>query len=210
MKYIDRDQDLRTILACSKTFNEVFKDSAYKQSLLYTTNEMTYEKRKCIWQHFLGTNETIMDYTALWDKINQNTEFIKQVDEVISLDVQRSYTNLKNVDQDGLKNILRTYAFYNSEVTYCQGMNFLAGFLFLSFKDEEMTFKAFAGLIERFNMTELFKEDLPLLKQYFYKLDRLVSMMLPDLHSHFKNENVQASLYSSSWFITLMANGLQF
>ena len=43
--------------------------------------------------------------------------------------------------------------------------------LFLFFKDEEKTFKAFAGLVERFDMTELFKQDMPLLKQFFYKLD---------------------------------------
>lgn len=43
-------------------------------------------------------------------------------------------------------------------------MNFLAGFLYLYFRDEEMTFKAFKGLIERFEMTDLFKQDLPLLK----------------------------------------------
>ena len=89
-------------------------------------------------------------------------------------------------------------------------MNFLAGFLYLFFKDEEKTFKALTGLITKFDMNQLFKQDFPLLKQYFYKLDRLVSMKLPDLHTHFKNENIQASLYSSSWFITLMANALQY
>ena len=75
------------------------------------------------------------------------------------------------MNQEALRSILRTYAFYNSEIQYCQGMNFLAGFLFLFFKDEEKTFKAFAGLVERFDMTELFKQDMPLLKQFFYKLD---------------------------------------
>ena len=107
-----------------------------------------------------------------------------------------------------MRNILRTYAFYNSEVSYCQGMNFLAGFLYLFFKDEDITFKALIGLIENFKMTDLFKQDLPLLKQFFYKLDRLVSMCLPQLHTHFKNENITASLYSSGWFITLMANSI--
>ena len=144
------------------------------------------------------------------DKINDNTEFIKTVDEVISMDVHRSYTNVKALDQTALKNILRTYAFYNSEIEYYQGMNFLAGFLLMFFKDEELAFKAFSGLIDKFGMHELFRDELPLLKMFFYKLDRLVSMYLPDLYSHFKDEWVQSSLYSASWFITLLANAIQF
>jgi hypothetical protein len=43
-------------------------------------------------------------------------------------------------------------------------MNFLAGFLFMFFKDENKTFKALVGLVENFKMTDLFKQDLPLLK----------------------------------------------
>lgn len=126
------------------------------------------------------------------------------------MDVNRSYTNIKDLDQTALKNILRTYAYYNDEVKYWQGMNFLAGFLLMFFKDEAITFKAFSGLINKFGMNELFKEELPLLKMFFYKLDRLVSMYLPDLYSHFRDEWVQSSLYSASWFITLFANTLQF
>ncbi len=60
----------------------------------------------------------MIDYEALRDKINENTELIKSVDEVISMDVNRSYTNIKKLNQGALKNILRTYAFYNSEIKY--------------------------------------------------------------------------------------------
>jgi len=42
-------------------------------------------------------------------------------------------------------------------VSYCQGMNFLAGFLYLFFKDEDVTFKALIGLVDNFEMTDLFK-----------------------------------------------------
>jgi hypothetical protein len=124
----------------------------------------------------------------LRNKINNNVELIESVSEVISMDVNRSYTNIKSMNQAQLKNILRTYAFFNSEIKYCQGMNFLAGFLLMFYKDEELTFKAFSGFIANFGMDELFREGLPLLKLYFYKLDRLISMYLPDLYTHLKDE----------------------
>jgi len=31
---------------------------------------------------------------------------------------------------------------------------------------------------------------------------------LPDLHAHFKDETISASLFSSAWFITLFSNSL--
>lgn len=189
----------------------MFKEEIYKQCLISTEQgKISYSKRYAIWSYFLGVKENVVEYEALRDKINENTEYIKSVDEVISMDVNRSYTNIKNLNQKALKNILRTYAFYNSEIKYCQGMNFLAGFLLMFYKDEKVAFKAFSGLINKFGMTELFTDDMPLLKLFFYKLDRLISMYMPDLYSHFKDECVQASLYSASWFITLFANTIQF
>jgi hypothetical protein len=64
------------------------------------------------------------------------------VEDVINMDVQRSFTRMKIVDPTMLTNVLKTYAFFNPEIEYCQGMNFVAGFLFLVFRNEEQTFKA--------------------------------------------------------------------
>jgi len=187
--YLGDDTTCINVIKMSRLFHEVFKDEIYKQCLIHTEQgKICHNKRLSIWSYFLNIKENVIEYGALRDKINENTEYIKSVDEVISMDVHRSYTNIKNLDQAALKNILRTYAFYNSEIKYCQGMNFLAGFLLMFFQDEELAFKAFSGLIQKFEMTELFKDDMPQLKLFFYKLDRLISMYLPDLYSHFKDE----------------------
>ena len=49
---------------------------------------------------------------------------------------------MPDVDLVMLEQLLKTYAFYNPEVEYCQGMNYIAGFLFQVFRSEELTFKA--------------------------------------------------------------------
>lgn len=67
----------------------------------------------------------------------QDGSVIANVEEVIIMDVQRSFTKLKVVDPVVLTNILKTYAYFNPEIEYCQGMNFVAGFLYLVFRDEE-------------------------------------------------------------------------
>ena len=211
LPYIGDDATWVNVLCTWKQFNEVFKEEIYKHWLIFTEKgAIKYSKRAAIWAFMLNIKDNIIDYEALREKINQNTEFIKSVDEVISMDVNRSYTNNKKLDQSILKNILRTYAFYNAEIKYWQGMNFLAGFLLMFYKDENLAFKAFIGLINKFDMVNLFKEELPMLKLFFYKLDRLISMFLPDLYSHLKDEWVQSSLFSASWFITLFSNTIQF
>lgn len=58
-------------------------------------------------------------------------------------------------------------------------------------------------------MAELFNPELPRLKLFFYQLDRLLSIHLPLLHTHFKDEMVNSSYYSSPWFITIFTNSLQ-
>ena len=47
-------------------------------------------------------------------------------------------------------------------------MNFVAGFLFLVFRDEEKSFKALSEIIQVNNMAELFNSELPKLKLFFY------------------------------------------
>ena len=69
-------------------------------------------------------------------------------------------------------------------------MNFIAGMLYLIFKDEEAAFKVLVRMIDKYNLANMFNDDLPLLKVYFYQLERLISMFLPELHAHFKDESV--------------------
>ena len=83
-------------------------------------------------------------------------------------------------------NVLRTYAFFNPEVEYCQGMNFIVGFIFALYHDEATVFKFLMTLIQRLRLSQLFQQDVPLLKMYFYQLNRLIAIFLPNIHHHFK------------------------
>ena len=40
-------------------------------------------------------------------------------------------------------------------------------------------------------------------------LDRLISIYLPDLHNHFRDESINSSYYSSSFFITVFSSHTQ-
>ena len=161
--------------------------------------------------------------------------------EAIDVDVRRSFNKMKYLTHGSLSNMLKSYALINPRLNYCQGMNFMAGFLFLTmmptqladeqhfavnqengseeqkaavkeYKDELtkqaewLAFNVMRETIARFNLEQLFNQELPMLKQMFYQLDRLISIYLPDLHNHFRDENINSSFYSSSFFITVFSS----
>ena len=101
----------------------------------------------------------------------------------------RSAHNMTGVDPVALTCLLKTYAHYNPEIAYCQGMNFIAGLLLMVFEGDEVSaFHSLRALVDNFQMAELFNVDLPKLKLYFYQLDRLSNIVLPTLHAHLREE----------------------
>ena len=65
------------------------------------------------------------------------------------------------------------------------------------------------GLIDKFRMTNLYFKELPKLKLFFYQLDRLIGILLPEVHDHFKEEMISSSHFASPWFMTLFTSVLQ-
>ena len=104
----------------------------------------------------------------------------------IEQDIQRSFRYTEGIEDQNLRKILYTYAVVNPELDYCQGMNFIAGFLYLFLEDEALSFAVMRQIINLFELSTLFNTELPMLKLNFYRLDRLISILLPDLHSHLK------------------------
>jgi predicted RNA-binding protein with PUA domain len=85
----------------------------YKQALLYSQPERLIGKRKSVWKCILKMNSNTRDYNAFKAKVKEDPSLIKNVEEVIVLDVQRSVHNMSGVDQTELTDILKTYAFFN-------------------------------------------------------------------------------------------------
>lgn len=105
--------------------------------------------------------------------------------------------------------MLKTFAFFNREIEYCQGMNYMAGFLLALVKDEETAFRILQQVASKYAMHELFNPDIPRLKLYFLQMDRMLAQVNQDLAAHFATENVSSSFFASAWFITLFTNSLK-
>jgi len=158
----------------------------YKQALLRSSQERLQRKRLTLWLKILKINpqQAEQEFHTYHAKALYNIP--KLVSDAIEVDVNRSFNNLKSITSLNLNNILKTYAIVNPELDYCQGMNFIAGFLYLLTSSESLAYAILKEVIDKFDMGNLFNSELPMLKLNFYQLDRLISIVLSDLHSHFK------------------------
>lgn len=208
IEYLFPCETVVLLYVCKKwTFQ--LKDFVYKKCLMDwdLPKEKIWALRNLTWMSLLKNNIREIDYQAFLQRVKANPEI--EMEEVISLDVSRSYQNSSEVPSESLKNVLLVYSFYNPEVGYCQGMNYIAGTILSQFQNEEKSLIFMVALIEKFQMTELFTMDLPKLKQFFYQLDRLIGMELPELHELFKQINIGSGHFCAPWFITLFASHLQ-
>ena len=117
------------------------------------------------------------------------------------------------IGQEALKNVLKAYACYNSNVGYCQGMNFIVGFLLIiSGLREEETFWMFVALAN-YKITSdplslpgidgFYIEYFPLLKVLIAIFDMQFHEKIPELKEHFDNTGFDPVLWLHKWFQTL-------
>jgi hypothetical protein len=200
-------EENKTLLTLNKSLNIYLQPRVYHYWLRCPWLN-TVDIRRKHWINQLESHFPPTDYPALLQKISQNYEIIGEISEIIDMDVNRSYQDRSDIHQS-LKNVLKTYAFYNPDVSYCQGMNFIAGTFLLLFRDEGLSFKCLIGLVKKFEMGKIFEVGVPKLRCMLYQLDQLIEIRLPNVHKVFKLEGVSSGYFSSPWFLTIFSSNLQ-
>jgi hypothetical protein len=102
---------------------------------------------------------------------------------------------------DLLRTLLRMYALHDSEVLYCQSMNFVAGTL-LMYMTPEVAFRTFAHLLGPLGFRRMYLPGLPLLMGCLDELQLQMDKQLPKLAAHLRRHGVHPSLFATQWFMT--------
>ena len=151
-------------------------------------------------------------YTDLYKKyLKDKCKFDRQ----IKLDVPRT---LRNYDyfkdkyiQDKLFNVLHVIACDNPTIGYLQGMNCIAGYFLMKYKDNEIeTFKTMSQLLknDKYGLKGLFVEGFPQLFLAIYQVEQLTKKHLPDVYKHLKKINLKTLTWLAPCILTLFTKNL--
>jgi len=150
------------------------------------------------------------DYERILSKVPEKT-----ASDRIDKDIDRTFPALEEFDaqkRSELLNLLRANANLFPEVGYCQGLNFVTGFLLLcAGRGPDSPREAFFLLVQlmmKYRMNLLFCETLPLLKLHTFQFNQLFLRIFPDVHAHFSDNLITPELYLTRWFLSLFTQPL--
>jgi hypothetical protein len=192
------------LLQVCKTWNTILSPHYYKKSLLLYKN---LKFRRLAWKSALFKKSQVK-FEDLKNQLCKNPQMIKDVAEVIRMDIFRSFNQNSAVDSKFIEEVLRVFAFYKPKVGYCQGMHYLASTLAHVLGDNEEVFWSLDELIRFHQMQQLYGQDMNQLKVFFFILDRVVTLHVPEVRQVLNAENIVSTNYCVTWFITLFASQL--
>ncbi|KAF7371116.1 hypothetical protein MSAN_00746700 [Mycena sanguinolenta] len=146
-------------------------------------------------------------YQELLDK---NTGRTTTSTEDIEKDLHRSLPEYAGYQSEegiaALRRVLQAYSFKNPELGYCQAMNILAAAI-LIYMSEEQAFWLLEVLCDRL-LPGYYAPSMhgTLLDQRVF--EALVQRCLPIIHDHFQEVDVQLSVASLPWFLSLYINSM--
>ncbi|TMW98525.1 uncharacterized protein [Solanum lycopersicum] len=142
---------------------------------------------------------------AVEDKVTPAT---KQIDH----DLPRTFPGHPWLDTSeghaALRRVLVAYSFRDSDVGYCQGLNYVAALLLLVLKTEEDAFWMLAVLLENVLVNDCYTNNLSgcHVEQRVFK--DLLTKKCPRLAAHLDSLEFDVSLVCTEWFLCLFSKSL--
>lgn len=138
-------------------------------------------------------------------------EVEQKVVDQIELDLARTFPANEKYERDAngiegndvLRRILYAYARHNRKTGYCQGMNYIAAFLWLVMEDEEKAFWTFTALLDVVLPGDIHARDIKGTISQYKILHRLLQSNAPRVAKHLKDLDVDLVMIASKWLLCL-------
>ncbi|XP_060537274.1 small G protein signaling modulator 3 homolog isoform X2 [Cylas formicarius] len=115
------------------------------------------------------------------------------------------YSHANSTGIPRLRRIMRGIAWLYPDVGYCQGMGIIAASLLL-FMEEENAFWIMVTIVEDLLPASYYSSTLLGIQADQKVLRNLITNYLPDIDETLKNHDIELSLITLHWFLTLFAN----
>uniref|UniRef100_A0A2K6FXR9 Growth hormone regulated TBC protein 1 n=2 Tax=Propithecus coquereli TaxID=379532 RepID=A0A2K6FXR9_PROCO len=179
----------------------------------YVRKGVPLEHRARVWMALSGAQAQMDQNPGYYHRLLQG-EGDPGLEEAVSTDLNRTFPDnvrfRKTAEpclQKALYNVLVAYGRHDRGVGYCQGMNFIAGYLILVTKDEEESFWLLDALVGRI-LPDYYGPGMLGLKTDQEVLGELVRAKLPAVGALLDRHGVPWALLVSRWFICLFVDVL--
>ncbi|XP_045833982.1 growth hormone-regulated TBC protein 1 isoform X3 [Meles meles] len=177
----------------------------------YIRKGVPLEHRARVWMGVSGAQAQMDRNPGYYQRLLQG-EHDDRLEEAIRTDMNRTFPDnvkfRKSADpclQTTLYNVLLAYGRHNQGVGYCQGMNFVAGYLILVTKSEEESFWLLDALVGRI-LPDYYSPAMLGLQTDQEVLGELVRTKLPAVAALMDGHGVLWPLVVSRWFICLFVD----
>lgn len=205
-RYLDERSWSRCAIANRSLRSHMHSRASLRHSV---TRPLQSDSRRRFWRCLLGD----MFSGAGRNVYQSSSESTSPIDAEIRRDICRTYPDdLDDPATEVLFRVLRAVAHRVEDISYCQGMNFIAGILLRVFgpSEEALLFECMVSLLLRHGMNQFFGYRFPKLRITALQFDCLVHTFLPDLGFVFETYNVTADFYATQWFLTLFGRSLPY
>jgi len=142
----------------------------------------------------------------------------EKVTDQIELDLARTFPENENYERgngtvgqggnDVLRRILFAYARHNRTTGYCQGMNYIAAFIWIVIGDEERAFWTFATLLDGVLPGDVHASDIKGTIAQYKILHRILESQAPKIARHLRAVDVDLVMIASKWLLCLFVESL--
>ncbi|XP_070195586.1 TBC1 domain family member 2B-like [Littorina saxatilis] len=142
-------------------------------------------------------------------KSSKSNPAVKQI-ELDLLRTLPSNHHFESMDSDGipkLRRVLLSYSVHNPIIGYCQGLNRLAAIALL-FLSEEESFWCLEAIVGHIMPKDYYTKTLAAAQADQRVLKELVTEKLPKLTTHLEQHDVDLSLYTFNWFLTIFVDNV--
>jgi hypothetical protein len=134
------------------------------------------------------------------------------ISDLIDADVARTFPSHKEFRRRGgparLRGVLRSLASMDSELGYCQSLNFLAAIFILVFMDDRVVLSAVGKTLVKLGIRRWYTDGMQQLRADTLVLEELIRERLPAIHEALTFHRFDLLFVSSKWFLCLFTTVL--
>ena len=155
----------------------------------------------CSTLHIERSEEKYLNIQKLDLDQKEELQIVKDLNRTIS---EQSSFNIPEI-QELLFRVLKGFALTDPAVSYCQGMNFIVGFLLIisDFNEVDTYYFLLKLFSSSYDIRGFYIDGFPLLNYFNFAFNIIFAKFLPKLKEHFENLIIPDEAWIGKWFQTL-------